>query len=155
MKKENRPEKVKDEEKWDFEKKPVNYISHFATTQQNFRVVYNSALRLNGISLNDMLYRGPIFIESLVGILIRFRQQAYVVVGDIKNMFFQIKLQFRDRNILRLLPFTGEDNASDEDHVRFTVMPYGLICIGLPSIARFGVKYVARQNYCNVSDDTV
>ena len=32
-------------------------------------------------------------------------------------------------------------------------MPFGLICI--PSIAGFCVKYVARQNYSNVSDDTV
>ena len=72
MKEENHLEKVKDDEKWDFEKKSINYISHFATSQQKFRVVYNGALQLDGISLNDMLYRGPIFMESLVSILIRF-----------------------------------------------------------------------------------
>ena len=153
MKKENHLEKVEEDEKWDFEKKPVNYISHFATSLQKFRVVYNGTLQLNGIIPNDMMYRGPIFIESLIGILIRFRQHAYAVVGDIKNMFFQIKLHSRDRDMLRLLPFTGEDEMLEEEHMRFTVMPFGLIC--MPSIAGFCVKYVARQNYCNVSDDTV
>ena len=48
-------------EKWSFEEKAVHYITHFATSQEKFRVVDNGALPVNGISLNSMLYRGPMF----------------------------------------------------------------------------------------------
>ena len=152
MKREEQAEKVEDEEKWSFEEKAVHYITHFATSQAKFRVVYNGALPVNGISLNSMLYRGPMFLESLIGILIRFRQHAYAVIGDIKNMFFQIRLHPKDRNMLRFLPF-AKDKQNGEEHWRFTVMPYGLISI--PSIAGYCVKYTAKRNYSRASEDTV
>ena len=63
-----------------------HYITHFATQQDKFRVAYNGALSVGGVSLNDMLYRGPMFLESLLGILLRFRQLAYAVAGGIRNM---------------------------------------------------------------------
>ena len=44
-----------------------HYITHFATQQDKFRVVYNGALRVNGVSLNDMLYRGPMFFSRYLG----------------------------------------------------------------------------------------
>ena len=62
-----------------------------------------------------MLHRGPMFIESLVGILLRFRQYACAVIGDIRNMFFQIGLDPKDRDMLRFFPFTkgSSCNASN------------------------------------------
>jgi len=124
-------------------------------TQEKFRVVglYKEALQIGGMGLNSMLYRGPIFLESLIGILIRFRQHVYAIIGDIKNMFFQIKLQPRDRDMLRFLLFTEKNGVDEEEHWRFTVMPYGLISI--PSIAGYCVKYTTKHNYSNASKDTI
>jgi len=130
-----------------------NYITHFATQQDKFRVVYNGALSINGVSLNDMLYRGPMFLESLLGILLRFRQHAYAVIGDIKNMFFQIALDPKDRDMLRFFPFSKEIISKDAEHWRFTVMPYGLVCV--PSIAGFCIKYTAMKNYANIPPETL
>ena len=42
----------------------VHNITHFVTPQEKFRV-YNCALKIEEISLIDMLYRGPMLIESL------------------------------------------------------------------------------------------
>ena len=133
-------------------RKLTNYITHFLTAQQKFRVVYNGALAINGISLNNMLYRGPTFIESLVGILIRFRQHSYAVTGNIKNMFFQISLHPDDRDMLQFLPFNADVDKNFQTW-RFTVMPYGLVCI--PSITGFCIRYTALKNHANVSPDTV
>ena len=80
---------------------PVHYITYFATEQDKFRIVYNGALKINGICLNDMLYRGSMFLEPSVEILIRFRQYKYAVMADIRNMFFQIRLDPKDRDMLR------------------------------------------------------
>ena len=37
----------------------VHYLTHFVTPQEKFSVVYNGALKIDGMSLNGMLYRGP------------------------------------------------------------------------------------------------
>ena len=37
-------------------RKSTNYIAYFSTAKQKFRVVYNGALAINGISLNNMLH---------------------------------------------------------------------------------------------------
>ena len=71
--------------------KPCFYIPHFNTSQANFRVVYDAARKYRGVSLNDMLERGPIFMQSLRSILIRFCEHKYGVASDITNMFFQIQ----------------------------------------------------------------
>ena len=131
--------------------KPIHYITHFATEQEKFRVVYNGALKINDVCLNDMLHRGPMFLESLVGILMRFRQYKFAITADIQNMFFQVSLHLKDRDMLRFFPFTGEKEIKVEDQWRFTVMPYGLICV--PSIAGFCIKYTARKNYAKVPDE--
>ena len=107
---------------------PIHYITHFLT-EQKFRVVCNGTLRINGVSTNDMLYRKPMFLESLMGFLIRFRQHAFGVTGDIRNMFFQVKLHPRDRNMLRFLPLKNHEVARNDEVRRFTVMSYGIICV--------------------------
>ena len=131
----------------------IHYLTHFATQQKKFRVLYNGALKIDGISINDMLYKGPMFLQSLVGILMRFRQFKYAVTADIRNMFFQISLYPDDRNMLRFLPFTGPSVSQSPEVWRFNVMPYGLICV--PSIASFSGQYTASKNYARVSQDTV
>ena len=50
------------------------YISHHATTQSEFRVVFDCAARFNNTSLNKQLLKGLDFTNNLVGVLIRFRQ---------------------------------------------------------------------------------
>ena len=115
-------------------------------------MVYDGALIINGISINDMVYRGPLFLGSLVRVLIRFRQHAFGVTGDIRNMFFQVKLHPRDRNILRFLPLKDHRVARNDETRRFTDMPNGIIRV--PSIAGFCIKYTAAKNYANISART-
>ena len=85
------------------------YIPHFNTTQAKFRVVYDAAREYRGVSLNKLLCRGPIFMQSLRAILIRFGERKHGIAGDIANMFFQIRIAPEDRDMLRILWFSESD----------------------------------------------
>ena len=131
--------------------KPCFYMPHFNTSQAKFRVVYDAAREYRGVFLNDMLERGPIFMQSLRSILIRFCEHKYGVVSDITNMFFQIQIAPEDRDMLRILWFDGPDMQGDIAAFQFQIAPYGLRCI--PSIAGYAMIYTAEKNTPSVSTD--
>ena len=60
------------------------------------RVVFDCAAQYKAVSLNDVVLQGPNHLNSLAGVLIRFRKEPVAVVGDIKLMFHQC---FVDRGI--------------------------------------------------------
>lgn len=47
------------------------------------RVVFDSSAQHEGVSLNNMLLTGPNLNNSLIGVLIRFRQEPVAVMADI------------------------------------------------------------------------
>ena len=151
MKRNGHGESINENESSANEQNPIHHITHFSR-RQKFCVVYNGAFGINGISIKDMLYRGQMFLESLVGILIRFQQYGFGVTGDIKNMLFQVKINPRDRNMLRFLPLKDHWVARNGETWRFTFVSYGIICV--LSIAGFCAKYTAARNYANVSAST-
>ena len=51
---------------------PVNYILLFNTSQAKFRVVFDAVHEFEGVSLNQLLATGPIFMQSLPSILQQF-----------------------------------------------------------------------------------
>ena len=126
---------------------PINYLSSFITSQEKFRMVYNAALKVGLHSLNDLLFRGPMFIAALADILMRFREYEYAITGDIKSMFFQIRIAPQDRDMLRIIFYNNQ--TSSYDHYRFKVAPFGLKCI--PSMAGFCIHYTADRNIPKVA----
>ena len=62
------------------------------------RVVFNASSKdRNGHSLNENLLAGPPVQPDLAQVLIRFRWHRYVITGDLKKMFCQIRLNQNDR----------------------------------------------------------
>ncbi|XP_062714292.1 uncharacterized protein LOC134291044 [Aedes albopictus] len=61
------------------------------------RLIWDASAKVDGISLNDMLLKGPDQLASLPGVIFRFRQHRVAVVGDIKQMFHQIFIKNSDR----------------------------------------------------------
>ncbi|XP_056022166.1 uncharacterized protein LOC125649571 [Ostrea edulis] len=68
----------------------VWYLPHhgvYHPKKRKLRVVFDCAARYQGTSLNDQLLPGPNLTNTLVGTLLRFRQEEIAVMGDIDSMF--------------------------------------------------------------------
>ena len=111
----------------------------------NYVSLYNN-------NYSQTLHRGPIFMQSLRAILIRFGERKHGIAGDIANMFFQIRIAPEDRDMLRILWFSESDMQSQVVAFQFQVAPYGLCCI--PSIAAYAMIFTAQKNISNASEDT-
>ena len=89
----------------------VWYLPHFAVEHPQkpgkVRVVYNCAARYKGVCLNDFLLQGPDQTNSLMDVLMRFRTEKVVFIGDIQSMFNQVRVPEADRDLLRFLWWDG------------------------------------------------
>ncbi|XP_055366070.1 uncharacterized protein LOC129604298 [Betta splendens] len=111
------------------------------------RVVFDCSAKFRGISLNDSLLTGPDLINSLVGVLCRFRKETVAVVCDIERMFHQFYVAPEHRNYLRLLWWEDGQLQSEPKEYRMAVHLFG--AASSPGCANFGLKYLARQHKDN------
>ncbi|XP_072936553.1 uncharacterized protein [Epargyreus clarus] len=113
------------------------YLPHFAVThptKKKIRLVFDAAAKCQGKSLNDELLPGPDLLQSLFGVLLRFRQKPIAVVADIKEMFLQVKIREEDRDSLRFL-WRGSQRSGTPKEYRMTSVIFGAACS--PSAAIF------------------
>ncbi len=72
----------------------VWYIPHhgvYHPKKGTLRVVFDCGAAFKGTSLNDQLLQGPNLTSSLLGVLVRFRQEPIAFMADVKAMFHQVK----------------------------------------------------------------
>lgn len=83
------------------------YLPHHPITNENkpgkVRVVFDCASKYQGISLNSQLLQGPDLMNSLVGVIIRFRQDKVALAADIEAMYHQVRVREDDCDALRFL----------------------------------------------------
>jgi len=60
------------------------------------QVVFDCAAKAKGLTLNDVLLQGPDLVNSLVGVLLRFRMEPVAFVSDIASIFHQISVDQKD-----------------------------------------------------------
>ena len=77
----------------------INYhgVMNPSSSSTPFRIVFNSSAKYCGSSLNEFLAKGPSLLNSLFGILLRWRQKQYGFVGDISKMFHSIEIPYADQ----------------------------------------------------------
>ena len=81
-------------------------------------------------SLNECLYRGPVILEDLCGLLQRFRIYKVALTADIEKAFLQVGLQPADRDVTRFLWLKDPTKPLSKDNLqiyRFTRVPFGVI----------------------------
>lgn len=120
-------------------KKKAWYLTHHAVyhkQKQKIRVVFNCSLKCCGISLNDALYKGPDLTNTLIGVILRFREAPVAFMADIEKMFFQVQVSPQHRDHLRLLWVDDVTKLTTE--YRLTVHLFG--AISSPSVANFALQ---------------
>ena len=99
--------KVTEEELKNY-KGPKHYVSHHAVLRPEkastpLRIVFNSSAVYQEHSLNDYWLKGPDLLNSLFGVILRFRENEVEVSGDISKMYHQVLIPQEDQHVHRFL----------------------------------------------------
>ena len=70
---------------------------------EKVRVVFHATAKYKGKNLNKELFTGPDLPNSLVGVLLRFRNHKTALVEDVEAIFHQVRVKPSDRDALRFL----------------------------------------------------
>ncbi|KAK0149995.1 hypothetical protein N1851_009229 [Merluccius polli] len=100
---------------------------HLVSHNGKARVVFNCSFNYQQACLNNNLLPGPTLSAPLLGVLLRFREQAVAISGDIRGMFHQVRLLPEDQPLLRFLWRDGEKEHSP-DVYEWRVLPFGTTC---------------------------
>ena len=125
----------------------VWYIPHhpvYHPQKHKIRVVYDCAAVYRGTSLNQELIPGPDLTSSLVGVLLRFRQETIALASDIEGMFYQVGVRKEDRDVLRFLWWPGGDISRPLEDYRMKVHIFG--ASSSPACANYALRKTANDN---------
>ena len=89
-------------------KDPVHYISHHKVVRREKKttpilVVFNSSATCQGDRLNNYWMKEPDLLNSLYGVILRFRENEVAVAGDISKIFHSILTPEQDQQVHRYL----------------------------------------------------
>ena len=108
------------------------------------RVVFYTSARNKGVCLNDHLYRGIDYLNSLTSVLTSFRRHYYAISMDIeKNVSHGKSERESDQSALRYL-WKLPKKSEPPKIWQMTVMPFGLVCS--PSVCFYLIRRTASDN---------
>ena len=123
----------------------INYVPHTGVyhprKKDQIRVVFDCSAQFDGVCLNDHLLQGPDQLNTLLGILCRFRQERVAFMTDIKSMFHQFMVSEEHRDLLRFLWWEDGDPKKEVVEYRMKVHLFG--AGSSPGCANFGLKKAA------------
>ena len=124
----------------------VWYLTHFGVRhkqKKKLRIVFDCSLKYRGQSLNDNLLQGPDLTNSLVGVLLRFREGMFAFSADIKSMFYRVRVPENDTNLVRFLWYPEHGlNKKPTDH-RIKVHVFG--AKSSPSCANYALRATTKN----------
>ena len=127
---------------------PLWYLPHHPVVHpqkpDKVRVVFDCAAKFRNTSLNDQLLQGPDLTNSLVGVLLRFRQERIGISADIEKMFHQVKVSPQDTRALSFLWWPGGDFSKEPEDHQMLVHLFG--ARSSPSCSSFALKKTAEDN---------
>ncbi|XP_069993225.1 uncharacterized protein [Penaeus vannamei] len=106
---------------------PVTYIQHHevlkpGSTSTPLRIVFDSSAKYMGQSLNSFWAKGPDILNSMMGILLRFRERAIGIAGDLSKMYNSIKLPEMEQHVHG---FVWRNFRSDCEPEHYVLMSMG------------------------------
>lgn len=126
-----------DKERWYL---PIFGVYHPRKPNQ-IRGVFDSSAKHCGVSLNDVLLSGPDLLNSLLGVLMRFRREPIAVMTDVQQMFYCFRVKDEHKDYLRFLWYRGNDPNAELIDYRMRVHVFGNS--PSPAVASYGLKKIA------------
>ena len=124
---------------------PTWYIPHFDVHNKGkIRVVHDCSAKYKGISLNDTLINGPDLVNTLFGVLCRFRQNSVAFTCDVAKMFLQFRVPPSQRDLLRFFWFKNPPSTNEVAAYRMCVHLFG--AGSSPAVATWGLRRCAKDN---------
>ncbi len=108
-------------------KGPVNYVSLVEAFKEGpgattpLRLCVNSSLKFKGLSLNEILYKGPSALNDLFGVLLNFRKYPVALVKDIKKFYNSVNATTRVQHLRRLVWRHGAVSQPPKTFITATV----------------------------------
>ncbi|XP_068673177.1 uncharacterized protein [Montipora foliosa] len=94
-------------------------------------VVFDCAATHGTASLNNRLMQGPDLANSLVGVLMRFRENSIALMADVQAIFYQVYVTPEDGDYLRYLWWPEGDIHKESEEYQMKVHLFG--GVSLPS----------------------
>lgn len=134
---------------------PVWYVSHLVAPNPHsvttpVRIVWNSSQKYKGVSMNDLLLKGPDVLNPIRAVLLRFREGTYASLGDIKKMYNSVWLEEREMHLHR---FLWRDSPVEE------ISEYAITRVNIGDrpagcIAQLAMRETARlPNFLHLEDE--
>ncbi len=100
-------------------KGPVWYVSHLVAPNPHsvttpVQLVWNSSQKFRGISMNDLLLKGPDVLNTIRAVLLRFRRGVHAALCDIRKMYNSVWLEDLEMHLHRFLWRNNEDGEIEE-----------------------------------------
>ena len=139
------------------DKDRVWYIPHHCVTHPRkpgkVRVVFNCPVNFKGYNLNQHLLQEPDLNNMLLGVLLRWRKNEVAIVADIELMFYQVRVDPKDCDMLRYLWWPAGDITKEPVHYRMLVHVFG--ATSSPSCATYALRRTASDNQHTTSPDVI
>jgi len=125
----------------------VHYIAHHAVIRPEkkstpVRIVFNSSSTYQGHRLNDYWMKGPDLLNSLFGVILRFRENDAAFTGDISKMYHRVLITEEDQHVHRFLWRNLETMREPDTYVK-TVLTFG--DKPAPAMAQIALRKTAEE----------
>ena len=131
------------------------YLPHFHVYHprkpDQIRVVFDCSAVYENESLNKYLLQGPDQLNSLIGVLTRFRKEEVALTCDIEQMFHSFYVNPDNRDYLRFLWFANNDLTSPIVEYRMNVHLFG--AASSPGVANFCLHQTAETHRQEFGDN--
>ena len=111
--------------------------------KQKTRIVFDSAARLNGVSLNQCLLQGPDLNNLLLGVLLRFRNHSVAFSADVECMYHAFRVPSAQRKYLSFFWFRNNNPTEGIAIYQAKVHPFGNV--SSPAVAIYGLRYAMQS----------
>ena len=125
--------------------------------QGKVRVVFDATAKYKDKSLSKELFTGPGLLNSLVAVLLRFRNHKTALVGDGEAIFHQVRVKLSRKDAIWFL--WADSHFKDPTKIdTYQTLVYIFGATDSPCCANFAVKCVARVNkerYSTVTGESI